>query len=332
MQALAITAPSSMSDTTEVQDLPEPAPGPGQVSIDVAAAGINFVDVIARRGDSRYAADWPHRPGHEVAGRVRAVGARVEGLAAGQRVAALTPAGGGLAEVAIADARLVVSIPDGVAFVAAATAPAVLSTAVLLLTDAGHWHAGESVLMHSASGGVGSAVAQVLAALGDGPRIGTVGHADKVDDARRRGWDVVLVRDDGLADAIRTHAPDGVDLILDPLGGSSIERGLEFLAPLGRIVAFGNAAGEPPSPLPPHGRLMGWNVAVAGLSISALSQSAPARVADAIRRGLDLLAERRVDLDATVLDGLDEVAQAHQLLADGRGSGKYVVSIAGTHR
>jgi NADPH:quinone reductase len=95
MKAVVMTAPGTDGSTTSVADIDEPQPGPGQVAIDVAYAGVHFIDVMARRGDPGYASAWPY-----VAGTVRSVGGSVHDLHAAQRVAAFTP-GGGMAEVAI---------------------------------------------------------------------------------------------------------------------------------------------------------------------------------------------------------------------------------------
>lgn len=113
MRALVMTGPSHGSDLTEIADMPVPEPGADEVSIDVSFAGVNFIDVMARRGDPGYVTAWPYVPGKEVAGTVRRVGPGVSGLVPGQRVAAFTPSGG-LAEVAVASAALTMPLPDGV--------------------------------------------------------------------------------------------------------------------------------------------------------------------------------------------------------------------------
>ncbi|MEU8173931.1 zinc-binding dehydrogenase [Microbispora hainanensis] len=327
MRALVMTGPSRGPDLTEIADVPVPEPGEGEVSIDVSFAGVNFIDVMARRGDPGYVAAWPYVPGKEVAGTVRRVGPEVSGLVPGQRVAAFTPSGG-LAEVAVASAALTVPLPDGVPSPLAAAAPLMLTSALLLLTDAARFGAGESVLVHSASGGVGSAVARLVPALGGGRLIGTVGRADKVDAARSAGYHTVVVRDEGAGAAVRAAAPEGVDVVLDPLGVELLELDLEVTGPGGRIVLFGNAGGGEASPLPPHPRLMRGNVGIVGFSAGALTASAPHRIARGLRRVLDLGAEGRLDVPVNVIDSLAGVPGAHQLLADGRGSGKYVVRIA----
>ncbi|MEU7838839.1 MULTISPECIES: zinc-binding dehydrogenase [unclassified Nonomuraea] len=327
MRALLMAAPSQGSDRTQVQEIDEPRPGPGEVTIDVAYAGVNFMDVMARRGDPGYASAWPYVPGLEVAGTVREVGADVGDLAVGQRVAAFT-SGGGLAEVARARAALTVAIPDQVSLLSAAGAPMVFTTALLLLTDAARLGSTDSVLVHSASGGVGSALAQVAPTVGGGLLIGTVGRPNKVDSARKSGYDIAIARGDDLVEAVRAATGGkGVDVVLDPLGTSMLDVDLAVTAPGGRIVLFGNAGGAQPAPLPPAGRLIGGNVAIGGFSITGLSASAPERVAAALRRVLDMLATGRLDVAATEVDSLAGVPAVHQLLADGRGNGKYVARV-----
>src|ERR1039457_4731810 len=179
MHVLMMTGPSQGVDRTEVREIEAPRPGPGEVTIDVAHAGINFADVMARRGDAGYSSAWPSGPGVEVSGTVREAGPGVTGLAVGQRVAAFT-GGGGLAEVARARAEHTVPVPGQVPSAGAAAAPLMLTTALLLLCDAARFRPGETVLVHSASGGVGGAVAKLVLALGGGLRIGTVGRPGKV--------------------------------------------------------------------------------------------------------------------------------------------------------
>ncbi|WP_205413237.1 quinone oxidoreductase family protein [Amycolatopsis ruanii] len=274
MKALLMSGPAVDGSATNVAEVPAPEPGPGQVAIDVAYAGINFIDVMARRGDPGYASGWPYVPGLEVAGTIRAVGAGVTGRQIGQRVAAFTP-GGGLAQVALAGAEVTAPVPDGVALATAASARLVVATALLLLTERARLRPGETVLMHSASGGLGSVVSQVATALGGARRIGTVGRPDKIADGLAAGWDDVFARDGDLADAVHTIAPDGVDVVLDPTGTALLDLDLSLLAPGGRVVLFGNAGGGTPAPLPPVGRLIGDNAGIVGFSMSRLIATDP---------------------------------------------------------
>ena len=329
MYALMMTGPSQGADRTEIREIKEPRPGPGEVTIDVAYAGINFLDVMARRGDAGYVTAWPYAPGLEVSGTVRETGPDVTGLAAGQKVAAFT-AGGGLAEVVLVRAGFVVPVPGQVPSPVAAAAPLMLTTALLLLQDAASFQPGKTVLVHSASGGVGSAVAQLVPLLGGGLRIGTVGRPGKVTSALRSGYDAAIARGEDLAEAIRAAA-DGaqVDIVLDPLGTTMLQTDLAVTAPGGRIVLFGNAGGQEQAPLPPAGRLIGGNLAIGGFSITRLWATAPDRASAGLRRVLDLVTEGRLNIAITEVGSLADVPAVHQLLAEGRGDGKYVVRLHG---
>ncbi|GII28228.1 quinone oxidoreductase family protein [Planotetraspora mira] len=329
MRALMMTGPSQGVDRTVIHEIEVPEPGPGQVTVDVAYAGINFVDVMARRGDTGYGSAWPYAPGVEVSGTVREVGPGVTGLTVGQRVAAFT-AGGGLAEVTRARAEHTVPVPDRVPSTVAAAAPLMLTTALLLLCDAARFRPGETVLVHSASGGVGSAVAQLVPTLGGGLRIGTVGRPGKVASALKSGYDVAVTRGEDLDEAVRAATGGaGADIVLDPLGTAMLETDLTVTAPGGRIVLFGNAGGGKQVPLPPAGRLIGGNLAISGFSISSLWATAPHRASAGLRRVLDLIAEGRLDITPTEVGSLTDVPAVHQLLAEGRGDGKYVARLQG---
>ncbi|OIK28364.1 quinone oxidoreductase family protein [Streptomyces malaysiense] len=326
MRALVMTAPGG-SENSEIQEIAEPRPGAGQVAVTVAYAGLNFVDVMARRGDPGYVPEWPYLPGKEVAGTVRAIGAGVTGLAVGDPVVA-APVGGGLARVAVAEAALTVPVPPGVDLRQAAAAPLGLATAMLLLTDAGRFTAGDTVLVHSASGGVGGALARLVPALGGGRLLGTVGRPEKAREALKAGYDAVFPRGAASREAVR-DATDGkgVDLVLDPLGTEALEFDLDVAAPGGRIVLFGNAGGGTVDALPPAGRLLAGNLTLTGFSHRGLAAAAPDRVARAIGRVLELLADGRLGLPVTEVPGLDGAAAAHDLMARGAGLGKYVVRV-----
>jgi NADPH2:quinone reductase len=327
MRTLLMHAPSDGTDHTRIREMDEPRPGPGEVSIDVAYAGINFLDVMARRGDAGYVDAWPYAPGLEVAGAVRAIGHDVSGLSVGQRVAAFTT-GGGLADAALARAERVVPVPDQVATPVAAAAPLMLTTALLLLQDAARFQPGDTVLVHSAGGGVGAAVAQLVPVLGGGLRIGTVGRPGKRAVALKNGYDVAVSRDEDLAEAVRSATGGaGVDIVLDPLGTSMLETDLGLTAPGGRIVLFGNAGGGEMGRLPPAGRLIGGNLTIGGFSISRLWAEEPRHASAGLRRVLDLIAGGLLDVTVSVVGSLADVPGVHQMLAEGRGEGKYVACL-----
>ncbi len=325
MRAVIFDGPAPDTSTTRVAEIAAPLPGAGEVTIQVAYAGINFIDVMARRGDPGYATGWPFVPGLEVAGTIGALGQGVAGPAPGTRVAAFVGRGG-LAELVAAPAALVAEVPDGVDLARAAAAGGVLTTATLLIEHVARVRRGETVLVHSAGGGVGQALAERARLAGAGRIVGTVGARSRVDAARAAGYDTVLVRGDGLADALR-EACGAADVILDPQGTDQLELDLDVAAPEARIVLFGNAGGNALAPLPPAARLFARNASIGAFSLSRLAVQRPNRVGEALRDALRRLADGTLGLAVSELDGLEAVAGAHQELADGNGSGKRVVAV-----
>jgi NADPH2:quinone reductase len=311
-----------------VATIDPPVPGPGQVAIEVAYAGINFKDVMARRGDPGYAPRWPFVPGLEVAGTVVECGLGVTHPRVGERVVALTNEGG-LAEVTSAEAALTVPVPAELRLADAVVAPGALTTAVLLHDHVARVRAGDVVLVHSAAGAVGRALADFARATSGARLIGVVGAPSRVEAAHRAGYPDVVVRSDSFAVDVRTAlAERGIDVVLDPQGTTFLGQDLELLAPGGRIVLFGNASGAPLAALPATASLYARNASIGGFSLAALSAHAPEKVASALRVALDLLARGQATKRATVLPGLAAATDAQQALANGTGTGKYVVSIS----
>jgi NADPH2:quinone reductase len=328
MRAVVFDRPAPDASATRIADLPVPEPAPGQIALDVAYAGVNFIDVMARRGDPGYAPQWPFVPGLEIAGTVRALGPGVEEPTPGTRVAAFVGRGG-LAEVALTPAALVTEVPDSVDLARAASAGGALTTAALLLEHVARVRAGEVVLVHSAGGGVGQALARLAPLTGAARIVGTVGRPQRVGAARAAGYDAVLVRDDSLVPALREQTGGrGADVILDPQGTELLELDLGLAAPGARIVLFGNAAGGTLGPLPSAGALFAGNAMIGGFSLSRMAEQLPERVAGALRDVLERLSTGAPDIELHELHGLESAPRVHDELATGRGSGKRVVRVA----
>ncbi|NNN30891.1 zinc-binding dehydrogenase [Streptomyces sp. S3(2020)] len=304
-------------------DVPEP--GPGQVSVDVAYAGINFADLKARETGYRVAS-LPFRPGLEVSGRVRALGAGVTGLAVGQEVAALT-AGGGYAEVAVADAATVFPLPSGVGPRTAATLPTVLPTSYALIHSVGRLQPGETVLVQGAAGGIGTVAGRLAKAAG-ATVLGVVSSAGKAAFAKEHGtYDEVFVGD--FEKAVRdTTGGRGVDLALDPVGGDTFRASLASLAAFGRLVSFGNASGaEPWSVGQPE--LFPYGVTVGGFSILTLARTAPDELRVLTGRAFAKVADGTVTLPVTAEFGLAQAAEAHRLMGTRTSTGKLLLKVGG---
>jgi NADPH2:quinone reductase len=293
------------------------------VSIDVAYAGLNFAEVMGRRGDLGVQSN-PFVPGLEVSGRVRALGAGVSHLRTGQPVCAFTDTGG-YAQVAIASAVLTFPVPgdDDDALLVAACAPTIGVTAWSLLRYAGRMAQGEALFVHAAAGGLGTLVGQFARHLGAGRIVGTVGTAEKRDYARRFGYDDVMLRDEFLA---RACAVEPVDVVLDSVGGRTRARSLEVLKPYGRLVACGNAS-RSENGATRGGDLMGLNVSLVGYSIGNLAARAPERVRDAGIEALPLIFGGQVRIDVTEVLDFDAIRAAHERLEAGHTRGKLALRI-----
>ncbi|MEV5509723.1 quinone oxidoreductase family protein [Streptomyces orinoci] len=312
-------------EVLEVAEAGAPVPGPGQVGIEVAYAGVNFADLKARAEGYRVPS-LPFRPGLDVSGRIRALGENVTGLQVGQEVAAFLP-GGGYAEVVVADAHSVFPLPHGMDLRTAATLPTVLPTAHALVHEAGRLRAGESVLVQGAAGGVGTAVGQVARAAGAKAVYGVVSSPDKAAHALEHGYDRVFTDPAGFTEEVRRATGGrGVDLVLDPVGGRTLQRGLDALAPFGRLVSFGNAGGEEPwqvdaAELSPLGR------SVSAFSILLLARTAPEALRELAQRSFALVADGTVRLPVTAEFPLAEAAEAHRLLGSRRSTGKLLLKV-----
>jgi NADPH:quinone reductase-like Zn-dependent oxidoreductase len=219
----------------EVQEKPDPHLGAGQVRIEVAAAGINFADVMARMGLYQDAPKMPCVVGYEVAGTILELGEGVEGLTPGQRVFAGTQFGGYASQVVV-PANDVVALPDELSFEQGAAIPVNYATAWAGLIGFGSLQPGERVLVHSAGGGVGIAATQIAkrtgaevygtASPGKHARCEELG-VDHMVDYTQNGWERGLPQ---------------FDVILDAVGGKSFRTGYDLLRPGGRLVAFGASA------------------------------------------------------------------------------------------
>jgi NADPH2:quinone reductase len=233
-------------EVLEVQPQERPTPGEGEVLVEVAASGVNFIDVYQREGV--YPLATPFTLGMEGAGRVLETGPGVEGVAVGDIVAwAMTI--GSAASYAVLPARVVVPVPEGVDPVVAAAAMLQGMTAQFLTTDTYPVRPGTVALVHAAAGGVGQLLVQMLKAKG-ATVVATAGSQAKCETARARGADHVIdySQVDDLAAAVRAFTPDGrgVDVAYDGVGASTFDASLASLRPRGTLAVFGAASGAVP--------------------------------------------------------------------------------------
>jgi NADPH2:quinone reductase len=268
-------------DRLTVESLPDPAPGAGEVVIDVRAAGVNFPDGLMVRGEYQVKPPRPFTPGAEVAGVVSALGAGVTEVAVGDRVLALCIIGGYAEKVVVAADRCQ-AIPDSMEFDAAAGLMLVYGTAYHALTDKGRLAAGETLLVLGAAGGVGLAAVQIGRAMG-ARVIAAASSEAKLHLARQNGAELCInyARDDLRADLKRV-APGGVDVVFDPVGGGMTEAAVRGLGWGGRLLVIGFANGE--IPRLPLNLLLLKEAAAIGVFFGAFTQNAPKVFAEGVAR------------------------------------------------
>jgi NADPH:quinone reductase-like Zn-dependent oxidoreductase len=259
------------SDVLRVEELPEPTAGPGEVVLDIAAAGLNHLDVDVREGVSRFPIELPHVLGVEVVGRISGLGDGVTDWQIGDRVMpyimgpcgqcqycdtgreSLCPSagfisfatGGGYAERLACPADQLIAVPDEVGDAEAAALQVAFGTAWHMLHTRGQMRAGETVLVNSVGSGVGSAAVQLAHAAG-AYVIGTSSSDDKLAQASALGMDAGInyTTQDVVAEVMRLTDDQGVDLTYEHTGGELFQHGLEALKKDGRLVTCGAHSGE----------------------------------------------------------------------------------------
>ncbi len=333
MRAAVITRHGG-PEVLEVQERPDPRPGPGEVLIDVAAAGVNFADTMARVGLYPDAPKPPVVVGYEVAGTVAELGdgaGEADGLRIGQRITAPIRFGG-YAERAVVRADGAVPLPEDLGFEAAAAIPINYATAWEALLRQAHLQAGERVLIHAAAGGVGIAATQI---------------------ARRAGAEVWGTASPGKHDAIRSFGVEHpldytragwerdvppIDVVMDAIGGASFRRSYRLLRAGGRMVCFGASgvmSGEKRDLLTaartalrmPRFNLikqMSDSKAVIGLNLLSLWDAAgsAARWREPL---LQMLDDGTIQPVVAQAFGLAQAGEAHRFIAERRNVGKVVL-------
>ena len=239
MKAIYLVRKGDPENAFEMREVPVPAHTANEVLIRVEASGINFADLVAREGMYRDAPPMPFIPGYDVAGTIEACGTSVTGLRKGDRVAALTRFGG-YAEYAVTDARAAVIIPASLNAAPACALATQGCTAYYSAAIAANLREGEFVVVHAATGGVGSLLMQ-YAAYKHCRIIATTGSASKTDLLKQHGaGHVINTSNDNFFETVkRITEGKEVDVIFDALGGSFVRKGIQLLAPGGRIVTYG---------------------------------------------------------------------------------------------
>ena len=314
-------------EVLRVVDVPDPAPGPEEVLVDVAATALNRADLLQRRG--LYPNPFPEDreiPGMEFSGTVAAVGSRVRAWKPGDEVMGIV-SGGAYAQRLVVHERQAVRIPAGTVLADAAAIPEVFITAWDALVLQGGLTSGRWALVHAAASGVGTAAVQICRALG--ARVAGTCSAGKVDAVRALGADLVVDHQsqDFVAEVLAATGGRGADVVLDVVGGDYLDRNVAALAPRGTIVQVGVMGGGTTSfnlaaLMPKRARLAGTVLRARPLEEKiAVSQRFAAEVVPLFESGaLRPVIDRRYPLDA--------IAEAHAYMESNANVGKIVVDVA----
>ncbi|GAB3303198.1 zinc-binding dehydrogenase [Epidermidibacterium keratini] len=310
-------------EAVSVVDVDKPTRKPDEVLIEVHAAGVAFPEVLQSRGKYQIKPDLPFVPGAEIAGVVVEApdGANVQ---AGDRVAALSMLGG-FAEYAVAEPGRVFKIPDNLSFEQAAALPFNYMTAHFALLPRGRMAAGETVLVHGAAGGVGTASIQVAKAFGAGKVIAVTSTDEKGAIAVEAGADEYVLAD-GFKDAVKEVTNgEGVDIVLDPVGGERFTDSLRSLRAGGRVLVVGFTEGSIPEVK--VNRLLLNNIDAVGVGWGAYAGPRPGYFAWQWEELEPKVASGELSPPIGATFGMDEVTQALLTIDERRATGKIILSI-----
>ncbi|HEY4309426.1 MAG TPA: NADPH:quinone oxidoreductase family protein [Pirellulales bacterium] len=307
-----------------IEDISRPEPAAGQVLIKVQTAALNFPDVLMIQGLYQVKPPLPFTPGFEFSGTVESAGLGVSGFAPGARVLAQCDLGA-FAEYALAPVHSVQPVPAGLNDDEAAAFPLVYQTSYFGLIYRGQLARGESVLVHSAAGGVGLAAVQIARAFGAGKIIGTVGSDDKRAAVLAAGADVVVnYETENFVDAVKEATGGrGADVIYDPVGGDVSEQSTRCVAFEGRIVIIGFTSGKFPTFKGNH--LLVKNYSVVGLHWGFYRQMNPAKIEQGWHDLMNLFGTGKLKPVIAARYPMAQVAEAMNHLTSRRAIGKIVL-------
>ncbi|HEV7629356.1 MAG TPA: NADPH:quinone oxidoreductase family protein [Streptomyces sp.] len=327
MKAWRVHKNGEPREVMRLEDISDPEPGPGELLVRVRAANVNFPDALLCRGEYQVKPPFPFTPGVELCGEVLAVGEGTEGDVpeVGSRVIAQPslPAGG-FAERTVVTAASARSAPDSLDDAEAAALHIGYQTGWFGLHRRARLQAGETLLVHAAAGGVGSAAVQLGKAAG-ARVIGVVGGAAKAAAARELGCDVVVDRrEDDIVAAVKDETGGrGADVVYDPVGGDAYAKSVKCIAFEGRIVIVGFASGAVPTPGLNHALIK--NYAILGLHWGLYNTKDPAAVEACHAELSALAANGSVKPLVSERVPLEEGAEAVQRVFDGVTTGRVVI-------
>lgn len=313
------------ADTLVIEDTSSPHIKKNEVLLDVHAAGINFPDTLIIEGKYQFKPPFPFSPGGEAAGVISAVGENVSHLNVGDRVMALTGWGSCAEQIAV-PAYNILPMPDAMDFTTAAAFSMTYGTAMHALKQRGALQAGETLLVLGASGGVGLAAIEIGKAMG-ARVIAAASSAEKLEVARQAGADELInYQDEDVRERLKTLTKgQGVDVVIDPVGGDLFETVFRSIAWNGRMLVIGFASGTIPS-LPANLPLL-KGAAVIGVFWGSFAQRQPQDNVANFQQLFAWFAEGKLKPLVSQTFALEDTAQAINTLAARKAVGKLVIKV-----
>ncbi|ART77152.1 quinone oxidoreductase [Sutcliffiella horikoshii] len=310
------------SDVLLYTDVEFPKIRENEVLIKTEYTSVNYADIKKRMGN-KGKGELPLTLGLDVAGTIEEV-SDDSSFSKGDRVIAF-PKAGSYAEYVVANEQLVFKIPDGLSFKQAATAPTVSILAYILIHEIGQVKKTDTIVIHSAAGGVGSMLVQLAKLAGVKKIIGTVGNISKEGYVKNLGADVVCTYETFVEDVLKLTNNSGANVIFDSVAGEVTSKSLECLALYGTLVQFGNSSGK-------LGTFKTSDVHsscrnIKGFSLGTTRKHDPARLAGVAEKVLELFASEKIVLPIARVFDLSEVAQAHKLIESRNYEGKILIKL-----
>ena len=324
MRGVSITEPGD-ADVLQIADVDAPTAGPGQVVVDMVAAGVNRADVMQRLGHYPPPKGASPLPGLELSGTIREIGPDVEGWSVGDEVCALVD-GGGYAEQVLVPAAQLLPVPKGVSLTDAAGLPEVACTVWSNVFMTANLQPGETFLVHGGSSGIGTMATQLATAAGARVAV-TAGSQDKLDVCRELGADILVnYKEQDFVDEVR-EATDGhgADVILDLMGAKYLPRNVDLLATSGRLVVIGLMGGRTGEL--DLGKMLSKRAAVIATSLRARPAAEKAAIVAAVREHVwPLIEDGAVRPIIQGTHPLDRAADAHRELEASGHIGKILLT------
>lgn len=309
-------------EVLDIEDVTEPEPGPGEVLVDVAFCGCNWADTQIRQGVYPHVQELPFIVGFEISGTVIGTGAGVDDSLQGAQVAAIVP-GAGYAEKVVVAASDLIRVPAGMTLEQAAAFPIQALTAYHMLRTIYRTSPGDAILCHAIGGGLGQYVTQLGVRLG--ARVfGTVGTPGKEEAPVKYGASRVIqtATEDFVAAMAEETSGKGVDLVIDSLGGTTLDRSYEVLRPLGHVISIGEAEGTPFVNI--RERLLPKSLTFSRFHLGHVPVTS-----NAWKEGIEYVTNSIVDgsLEVPIVGvyGMDDVVQMHADLEGRRVTGKLLL-------